>query len=88
MTSHFISYFERRAESIRRQALGGGTSAIVSASTSSPQDGGISREAEALSLLTGEPAEGCTFCDIVKGEQNAFTVRRFHLSGVECGELM
>lgn len=65
MTSHLISYMARRAESLARTI---GASAGPGASS------------ERLQAFIGTPdtegqaSEGCTFCDILAGKQEAYKI--------------
>ncbi|ORY89705.1 HIT-like domain-containing protein [Leucosporidium creatinivorum] len=61
MTSHFINYFARRAQSV----------AHLSSPAAAP---GREQEFNGASENKGKAVEGCTFCDILAGEIPAFKV--------------
>ena len=70
MTSHFISYFARRAEASTHSSQRSNPPALPLRTTPTPSPSPPSlRES-----YSGEAKEHCTFCEIVKREQAAFVV--------------
>jgi hypothetical protein len=65
-TSHFINYFSRRAEAAARLLTG----APLQPATASASSGNGEMQGQGQ----GRAVKGCTFCEILRGEQVAFKV--------------
>lgn len=84
MTSHFISYFARRAEASTHSSQQSNPPALPLRTTPTPSPSPPSLSSTSpinhgatpslRESYSGEPKEHCTFCEIVKREQAAFVV--------------